>query len=410
MILDNRTLLFSLVMISGLLALSLAVAARGEPRDGLRAWAGAMGLESLAWALIAMRGAIPDAASILIANLFMVAAQAMKLAAIYEYRGLPWPRWRCLLPMLSMFMVVAAFDYGDFKHRLIYGGLIYAAQMVLLLEILRTDTASQKGRAWWLLFGATALIIPIFAVRALAAFFGMGDFATLGNGLAPSTIQVLVFVCVIVLDILGSLGFILMEKERSDFELRTQAMTDFLTQTLNRRAFTLRAEQEIATAQRAGAPLALLMIDIDHFKQINDEHGHATGDTVLAAVARIIGAGVRKQDTLGRYGGEEFGVLLPATDQAGALVLAEKLRHTVDGLRLRAGAASIAVTISIGVTVCVATCPRCRSDLNKLLDDADKALYLAKHGGRNRTMVTPVGCAMPEAGPKPWARASERAN
>jgi diguanylate cyclase (GGDEF)-like protein len=324
----------------------------------------------------------------------MVAAQALKIAAVYEFRGLSWPRWRCLLPILLMFIVIASLDYGDFKHRVIYGSLIYAAQMLMLVEILRTDTASQKGRAWWLVFGATAAVIPIFALRALAALFGTEEFATLGNAVAPNTVQVLVFVCVIVLDILGSLGFILMEKERSDFELRALAMTDFLTKALNRRAFMLRAEQEIATAQRTGAPLALLMIDIDHFKLINDKHGHATGDTVLVEVARLIGASVRKQDTLGRYGGEEFGVLLPATNQAGALVLAEKLRHTVGSTLYRVGSECVSVTISIGVTVCQATCPTCRSDLNKLLDDADKALYQAKHGGRNRTVVTPVGCAM----------------
>jgi len=395
MILDNRTLLFALVMISGLLALSLAVVARGERRDGLRIWAGAMGLESLAWALISVRGAVPDMTSILIANLLMVAAQAMKLAAVYEYRGLPWPRWRCLLPILVMCIVIAGLDYDDFKHRVIYGSLIYAAQMWMLLGILRTDTASPRGRAWWLLFAATATVIPIFALRALAALFGTEEFATLGSTVAPNTIQVLVFVCVIVLDILGSLGFILMGKERSDFELRVLAMTDFLTKTMNRRAFTARAEQEIAMAQRTGSPLALLMIDIDHFKLINDEYGHAAGDAVLAEVARIIGASVRKQDTLGRYGGEEFGVLLPATDQAGALVLAEKLRNAVESMRYRVGQKNVSVTISTGVTVCQATCATCRSGLNQLLEDADKALYQAKHAGRNRTVVTPAGCAIP---------------
>lgn len=395
MILDNRTLLFSLVMISGLLALSLAVVARGDRRDGLRTWAGAMGLESIAWVLISIRGSVPDAASILIANLLLVAAQAMKLAAVYEYRGLPWPRWRCLLPILLMFIVIAWLDYGDFKHRLIYGGLIYAAQMLMLLEILRTDTESKKGRAWWLLFGATATVIPIFVMRPLVALFGTAEFATLGGAVAPNMIQLLVFVCVIALDILGSLGFILMEKERSDLALSALAMTDFLTKTLNRRAFMLRAEQEIATAQRAGSPLAVLMIDIDHFKMINDEYGHAAGDAVLAEVAHIIGACVRKQDTLGRYGGEEFGVLLPATNPAGALVLAEKLRGTVESMRYRAGAESVSVTISIGITVCQATCATCPADLNRLLGDADKALYQAKHAGRNRAVVMPAGCAIP---------------
>jgi diguanylate cyclase (GGDEF)-like protein len=394
MILDNRTLLFCLIMISGLVALSLVVVSRGDKRDGLRVWAGAMGLESLAWLLIYIRGMVPDGVSILVPNVLMAAAQALKLAAVYEYRGLPWPRWRCLLPVLLMFILLLGLDYDDFRHRLIYGSLIYAAQMLFLVEILRTDTESKKGRAWWLLFGATAATIPIFALRALAALVSAAPFATVEGTVAPNAVQMLVFVCVIALGILGSLGFILMEKERSDFELRALAMTDFLTKALNRRAFTMRAEQEIAAAQRSGAPLALLMIDIDHFKQINDKYGHAAGDTVLTEVARVIGASVRKQDTLGRYGGEEFGVLLPATDSAGALILAEKLRGMVEAARYRVGPESISVTISIGITVCEASCATCRSGVNQLLGDADKALYQAKRDGRNRTAVTPAGCAM----------------
>jgi diguanylate cyclase (GGDEF)-like protein len=401
MLLDNRTLLFSLVMISALLALSLAVVARGNRRDGLRTWAGALGLESLAWLLISARGMIPDALSILGANLLMAGAQALKLAAVYEYRGLPWPRWRCLLPVLAMFLLVIALAYNDFRDRLLYGSLIYAVQMFLLLEILRTDTESRKGRAWWLLFGTTAAIVPILGLRALAALFDTTTFAAVQDSVAPNTVQMLVFVCVIALDILGSLGFILMEKERSDLELRALAMTDFLTRSLNRRAFTLRAEQEVSLAHRTGAPLALLMLDIDHFKQVNDRHGHAAGDIVLVEVARIIGSCIRKQDTLGRYGGEEFGVLLPATDQAGALVLAEKLRNAVASARFQFGPQPVSVTISAGVTVCQAQCARCPSDLHRLLEDADKALYEAKHAGRNCTAVKPAGCLASGLAPEP---------
>jgi diguanylate cyclase (GGDEF)-like protein len=392
MLLDNRTLLFTLVMISGLMALSLAVVSRSDARDGLRIWAGAMGLESLAWALISLRGLIPDTAAILVPNLLMVAAQAMKLAAVYEYQGLHWPRWKCLLPIALMLVVMVSLEYDNFQGRLIYGGLIYGLQMLMIAQVLWTDTKSRKGRAWWLLFCATAVMLPILALRSLAAIFGAGHFAAVEGTAAPNTIQLMVFMCVIALDILGSLGFVLMVKERSDLELRSLAMTDFLTKALNRRAFEERAEQQMALAQRTGLPLALLMIDVDHFKRINDEHGHAAGDSVLVEIARVIGASIRKQDTLGRYGGEEFGVLLPSTDQTGALVVAEKLRSAMEAMRYQLKAKSISVTISIGVTVCRATCAKCPSDLNKLLGDADSALYQAKHAGRNRTAVMPVGC------------------
>ena len=360
----------------------------------MRIWANALGLESLAWVLISIRGTVPDAVSIMLPNLLLVGAQSLKLAAVYEFRGLPWPRWRCLVPVLFMFVLLVGLDYGDFRHRLIYGSLIFAAQMLMLVEILRTDTESRKGRAWWLLFGATVAFIPIFVLRSLGAFFNVDHFATLEGNIAPNGIQMLVFVCIIALDILGSLGFILMEKERSDLELRALAMTDFLTKVLNRRAFMMRADQEIAAAQRTGVSLALLMIDIDHFKVINDKFGHAAGDMVLAEVARNIGCSVRKQDTVGRYGGEEFGVLLPATNQAGALVLAEKLRNAVAATRYDMGSEQISVTISTGVTVYQPQLTSSSSDINVLLDEADKALYQAKNDGRNRTAITQVGCAV----------------
>lgn len=393
MLLDNRTLLFSLVMISGLMALSLAAVSRSGARDGLRIWAGGLGFEALAWALISQRGMAPDLATILVPNLFLAAAQAMKLAAVYQYQGLRWPRWKCLLPIALMFAVMVSLDYDDFRGRLIYAGPIYAVQMLMMAQALHADTESRKGRAWWLLYGATVAMLPILVLRTFAAVFGAGHFATLEGSVAPSTIQLMVFMFVIALDLLGSLGFVLMEKERSDLELRSLAMTDFLTRTLNRRAFTEHAEQQMAMAQRTGLPLALLMIDVDHFKKINDEHGHATGDAVLVEMARSIGSSIRKQDTLGRYGGEEFGVLLPSTDQAGALVVAEKLRSAVEAMRYGVKTKNISLTISIGVTVCRASCEKCPADLNRLLADADRALYQAKHDGRNRAAVTPAGCA-----------------
>lgn len=393
MLLDNKTLLFSLVMISGLMALSLAIVSRGDTRDGLRIWAGAMGFESIAWALISMRGTIPDAASILVPNLLLAAALAMKLASVHEYQGRPWPRWKCLLPVALMLVLLVLLEYDDFQGRLTYGGLIYAAQMLMIAQVLHTDVESRRGRAWWLLYGVTAAMVPILVLRALAAFFGADYFATVEGTMAPNTIQLMIFVCMIALGILGSLGFVLMDKERSDLELRSMAMTDFLTKALNRRAFTERAEQQMALAHRTGLPLALLMIDVDHFKQVNDEYGHAAGDAVLVEIARVIGGCIRKQDTLGRYGGEEFGVLLPSTDQAGAMVVAEKLRSTVEAMRCRAKSKSISVTISIGVTFCHATCANCSPDLNEFLGDADRALYQAKHSGRNRTAVVPIGCA-----------------
>jgi diguanylate cyclase (GGDEF)-like protein len=392
MLLDNRTLLLSLMLVSFMMALSLAVVSWGREHDSLKKWAGAMALESFAWSLASARGTIPDVFSILLFGLLMTTAQATKLAAIYEYRGLPWPRLQCVLPVGLVFLLLAALPYEDFHDRLIYGSLIYGAQMLMILQILRTDTESRAGRAWWLLFGATAGVLPLFALRAIVAFFGLLEFATIRSSIAPNPVQLAIFVGLIALSMLGSLGFILMVKERADRAIRSLAMIDSLTGIFNRRAFMERAEKEYAIARRNGTPLALLMIDIDYFKRINDEFGHPTGDDVLVDVANILNSRLRKQDTLGRYGGEEFAILLPATDEAGAMALAEALRIAVGNTLLATGRNGVSATISIGATICQASCANCDTGFYKLLDDADAALYQAKHGGRNRAVMQPIGC------------------
>jgi diguanylate cyclase (GGDEF)-like protein len=384
MLLDNHTLVFSLMLISAMMALSLAVVSWGREHDSLKKWAGAMALESAAFLLLASRGEIPDVISIVFPVVLVIAAQALKLAAIYEYRDLPWPRWQCLLPIGMGILIFAALPYEDFRGRLIYGSLIYGAQMLLILQILRTDTESRAGRAWWLLFGATVVILPFSALRAIVAFFRLAEFATIQSTVAPNPVQMAIFICLIAMSMLGSLGFILMVKERADRAIRSLAMIDSLTMVFNRRAFMERAEKEYAIAQRNQTPLALLMIDIDYFKRINDEFGHPTGDRVLVDVAQLLDSRLRKQDTLGRYGGEEFCILLPATDEVGAMAVAETLRNTVESTPLATKRNSISATISVGVTVCTTNCDK---GFYELLDNSDAALYQAKHEGRNRTAL-----------------------
>jgi diguanylate cyclase (GGDEF)-like protein len=387
MLLDNHTLVFSLMLISAMMALSLAVVSWGREHDSLKKWAGAMALESIAFLLLDARGRIPDFLSIVFPVVLVIAAQALKLAAIYEYRDLPWPRWQCLLPAGLAILIFSVLPYEDFRGRLIYGSLIYGAQMLLILQILRTDTESRTGRAWWLLFGATVAILPFAALRAIVAFFRLAEFATIQSTVAPNPVQMAIFVGLIAMSMLGSLGFILMVKERADRAIRSLAMIDSLTGLFNRRAFMERAEKEYAIAQRNKTPLALLMIDIDYFKRINDEFGHPTGDSVLVDVAQLLESRLRKQDTLGRYGGEEFCILLPATDETGAMAVAETLRNTVENIPLATERNSISATISIGVTVLSASCDNYSLGFYKLLDDADAALYQAKHEGRNRTAI-----------------------
>jgi two-component system cell cycle response regulator len=151
---------------------------------------------------------------------------------------------------------------------------------------------------------------------------------------------------------------------------------DALTGLSNRRAILTQLGGMVSAARRHGHPLSIAVLDLDHFKRINDSHGHKTGDQVLVAAARVLGAHLRAEDQLGRLGGEEFLVLLPDTDVSAAVHVAEKLRA-----ELAAARTTVPVTVSIGLATWDGEAPE------DLLHRADEALYAAKSAGRDRVMA-----------------------
>lgn len=167
-------------------------------------------------------------------------------------------------------------------------------------------------------------------------------------------------------------------------ELLQLASTDLLTGLANRRAIMQQAMVEIRRANRYQKDLAVLMLDIDHFKQINDQHGHAAGDKVLVEFADLCRQSIRDTDLAGRYGGEEFFILLPEIDVKTAILSAERIRMTVaeHAFTLRDNTV-LNITCSLGIAMYLPD----RDDLDKLLLRADQALYQAKHQGRNRCCV-----------------------
>ncbi|TSE38064.1 putative diguanylate cyclase YdaM [Tepidimonas fonticaldi] len=165
-------------------------------------------------------------------------------------------------------------------------------------------------------------------------------------------------------------------------ELEALATRDPLTGLLNRREFVRQAEHELARARRLGAPLTLIMLDLDHFKAINDRHGHAVGDEVLRQTARYMAGSTRQTDRVARFGGEEFVLLLPDTSAEQAWHLADKLR---EGLaRVCIPTLGVPVTASLGVASVLGTES---VTLEAVLHRADQAMYEAKRSGRNRTVV-----------------------
>lgn len=164
-------------------------------------------------------------------------------------------------------------------------------------------------------------------------------------------------------------------------ELEQLSITDSLTQVFNRRFFMERIRQEVKRVNRYGSSLSLLMIDIDHFKNVNDTYGHLAGDAVLAGVAGVIRQRLRETDILARYGGEEFVLIATPMEMNGACALAERIRSLVEAAAIDHNGQTIKVTVSIGVS---SWQPALKDNAEELIRLADDALYGAKEEGRNR--------------------------
>ncbi len=176
------------------------------------------------------------------------------------------------------------------------------------------------------------------------------------------------------------------ELERKNLELERLAYYDALTSLLNRHAIMDKLGEWLAHVKRYGTKLSIAMLDIDHFKHVNDTRGHCVGDRVLCDVARILRGSIRQTDYLGRYGGEEFLVILPGTDAVGAAIMGERIRAGLaETPAVDPTGGTFSLTVSVGIT------ERYESDDDdSIISRADAALYLAKEMGRNRVEVAPL--------------------
>jgi len=174
------------------------------------------------------------------------------------------------------------------------------------------------------------------------------------------------------------------ERKATEAKLLELATTDSLTGLFNRRRFMELCEQEFSRSIRYDRPLAMFMMDIDHFKHVNDDYGHDAGDRVLKSLAEISILALRGADVLGRLGGEEFGVLLPETDEESAREVAERLRQSIERASISINGITLSITVSIGVSILKPD----MGSMESLLKKADIALYDAKQSGRNRVVLS----------------------
>src|SRR3954452_5536572 len=167
-------------------------------------------------------------------------------------------------------------------------------------------------------------------------------------------------------------------------QMYESALRDGLTKAFNKKYFTDRLESEFTFATRHASPLALVLFDIDHFKKVNDTHGHQAGDHVLFEISSLLSSALRAEDVFARYGGEEFAVICRGSDESQAQVVGERMRKAVEGHRFVYEGTLIPVTISVGIALLPNAAVK---DANDIVGFADQALYKSKNGGRNRVTV-----------------------
>ena len=326
-------------------------------------------------------------ATLVVSNVAIVAGLAITWWGIDAFFGRR-PGYRLGLVILTITAVGAAYFVAteNSRDRIIFLLGVFALMAGLrIYSLLRevepgtrfsqffTSTALGAQAIYYLVLATTVFSLPpVEKPLAQVPFFGW------------------LFLIPMLLSIMVVFGVVLLVNQTIATRLKESARRDVLTEALTRRAMEEVAEDELARSRRHDLPLSLLLLDIDHFKLVNDQYGHAAGDTALRQFAGAVRRCLRREDVFGRLGGEEFCALLPSTAVGGAAQLAERIRQSVANLAVEAGGHRLSMKVSIGV----ASLGEHGGNWDELVNQADRAMYAAKRAGRNRVIV---GEAQPAA-------------
>ena len=344
--------------------------------NGMQMWRWAITSQALAYLVLATpQGGLSATVTGLVANLAGAIGVALFFIAIRTFAGRGFDK-RTLGAMVVAVTVAGAVTGEHVAWAAIFNGFAYAGYEWLnalsLWRAPRPETARVQ-RVVALFYFCMGLVLPLRAIALL--LIGQSRLSLDHDNAWQVPIYVFGFVYLVI----TNLGFVLLCKTRAEAETRLQARTDDLTGLANRRALDEEIAQAMAGARRTQRPFAIVMVDVDRFKFINDTHGHGVGDATLAAFSDRLADALREPDRAFRYGGEEFCLLLPDTDLAGARTLAERARAQVT---LPFDGTMRALTASFGVTAW-----QPEDAVDTLFQRADRALYAAKSGGRNRVEV-----------------------
>lgn len=378
--LDARTLLFALALLALLISLMawLLSSTSGERDYGFKQWSLASASAGVAMVLIFLRGQIPDIYGIFLANVILLFSASACLATVSEFYETAFPMRRCVAVVSVGLMGLLLWLWGGFSLTVPTVTVCVALSAILFYASALIVKKSQRPFSFSVVLLAFTLGImaAMYCFRAVVTVLATQPTSgTIGN--SASQLGVLIVGALFIVS--SSIGFFVMVHEHQRSLIEELSRRDVLTGVLTRRAFF---EDAIRITQ-ANDGYAVLMIDIDHFKSINDSFGHLGGDKVLAHCARLLMNAMRIDDVLGRYGGEEFCAILPHCGLADAHKIAQNIvkqiraQHVVlDGQQMTN------FSLSIGVAA-----HSHGADLLATIGQADEALYAAKSAGRDRVCV-----------------------
>ena len=296
-----------------------------------------------------------------------------------------------LLVVVGLFLVMGAdLSFAPWRVTLAYGSAIWV--LLRTMQVLRLPIQREFGRvSSWLLSIPALVVMLAFGVRLVQQALDMDLSMEMHR---PTEANRGLFFGYLIAASMYNFAFVAMLTMRLTKRLQHLSEVDPLTGLANRRVFERELQREWQRLRRGGQAFALLALDLDHFKRVNDNFGHLVGDAVLAQVAQRLQHGARATDTVARTGGEEFIVLMPMSDLDAAQTVAERLRVSVRATPVDTPAGPVAVTLSIGVV----RAERGDDDPLALLRRADQALYEAKQGGRDQVRVAGTGIPSQAAG------------
>lgn len=382
---DLRTLLIALTINLLTMAVALPLVMGRVSAPARRAQEGAA-LQAAGWVFILLsgvmlRGGLADRLLSTLSMASMSFSLAL-LATAFELWSGRAGRVRLQWVLALLMPVGYTLGFENYPFRVGWANGLLAAQMLMIAGTMARTAPQPVGRWRWLLVVSLTLHAAVTIARGtLGAFFT----DLYPRFLSPHPINYAAAVIALVTAMLTVLGILLAHRDEAARELERLATVDGLTGVLNRRAWLERARVLLDSGRRRGVPMAVLMFDIDRFKQINDTLGHDAGDRALRLVAQQLSLAAGAGDLVGRYGGEEFCVLLSESDQANAARFDHHLRERL------AAASQAELGFVIGYSAGVSRCRGGPDSLEAMLRRADAALYRAKDGGRDRTLDTGFG-------------------